>query len=89
MSSASNRFFAAGASAARRAAVGRVLGIVVLALAGVSACAHVPAYDRANLAHPTMAREYGESAGRQHLLAVHEGARGAITGHASSGCGCN
>lgn len=50
-------------------------------------CAHVPPYDRALLAHPTMV-EPNESAGAAHVHAVHEGATGGGS-VAESGCGCN
>ncbi|HVU02777.1 MAG TPA: DUF4266 domain-containing protein [Polyangiaceae bacterium] len=60
------------------------LGISVV----VSACAHVPAYDRGKLAHPTMQAGYEESPGVLHMRAVQEGATGGEV-NASSGCGCN
>jgi len=64
-------------------------GIVAILLASsVVSCAHVPAYDRARLAHPTMQTGYTESPGVLHMRAVHEGASGGDVG-ASSGCGCN
>jgi len=63
-----------------------VLLIAVLALSSV-ACTHVAAYDRAQLAHPTMTAELdGPAAG--HVRAVHEGAAGGGS-VAESGCGCN
>jgi hypothetical protein len=64
-------------------------GIVAIVLvAAVSSCAHVPAYERARLAHPTMRTGYTESPGVLHMRAVHEGATGGDVA-ASSGCGCN
>ena len=51
-------------------------------------CAHVPAYDRALLAHPTMTSGSLSSPGEAHVYAIHEGAVGGTVG-AESGCGCN
>ena len=52
-----------------------------------TACAHVPAYDRGALAHPTMT-EAGNGPAIGHVYAVHEGAIGGGS-VAESGCGCN
>lgn len=59
--------------------------VVVFSLCG---CAHVPAYDRGKLAHPTMAPDYADSVARAHVQAIGEGAMGGSSGPAS-GCGCN
>jgi hypothetical protein len=61
---------------------------VLVALAFAAGCAHVPAYDRGRLAHPTMLPEYSQSAGRAHMQVVQEGATGGDANPAS-GCGCN
>jgi hypothetical protein len=62
--------------------------ILLLIVLGEAGCAHVPAYDRGRLAHPTMAPGYSQSAGRAHMQLVHEGAAGGEANPAS-GCGCN
>jgi Domain of unknown function (DUF4266) len=65
--------------------------LVLLALAGalvLGGCAHVAAYERGRLAHPTMDPGDGESPGLDHVRAVQEGAAGGHVG-VSSGCGCN
>ena len=62
--------------------------LAILLASGVVSCAHVPAYDRARLAHPTMQTGYTDSPGVAHMRAVHEGATGGDVS-ASSGCGCN
>jgi hypothetical protein len=59
----------------------------VLALAATG-CAHVPAYDRAVLAQPSMSSGILAGPGEAHLWAIHEGATGGTIG-AESGCGCN
>jgi hypothetical protein len=51
-------------------------------------CTHVAAYDRAQLAHPTMAAADLEGPAAGHVHAVHEGAAGGGS-VAESGCGCN
>lgn len=64
---------------------------VLLALAcavWLGGCAEVQAYERAHLAHPTMAPENGASPAQDHVRAVQEGAIGGSIG-AASGCGCN
>jgi Domain of unknown function (DUF4266) len=51
-------------------------------------CAHVPAYEREKLAHPTMTTEDLARSSEDHVRAVQEGAIGG--GNASGGgCGCN
>jgi hypothetical protein len=62
--------------------------IVLVGLIGTAGCAHVPAYDRGKLAHPTMLPDYSHSAGRAHMQVVQEGATGGEANPAS-GCGCN
>ena len=67
------------------------VGAVVLVLLGAVAttgCATVAPYERAKLAHPTMAANDLAGPGEHHLRAVTEGAIGGSTG-AGSGCGCN
>jgi hypothetical protein len=61
--------------------------LAVLAL-GAAGCAHVEAYQRGRLAHPTMNPESGTSPALEHVRAVHEGAIGGGAGPAA-GCGCN
>jgi hypothetical protein len=51
-------------------------------------CSTVAPYERAKLAHPTMAANDLAGAGEEHLRAVTEGAIGGSAG-AGSGCGCN
>jgi hypothetical protein len=51
-------------------------------------CTHVAAYDRAQLAHPTMTRSDLDGPAAGHVHAVHEGAIGGGS-VAESGCGCN
>lgn len=64
----------------------RVLAAFALSLFAAG-CADVAPWQRAKLAHPSMA-EPAESPGRAHLLAVQEGATGgSVT--VASGCGCN
>lgn len=53
-----------------------------------TACAPVAPYERAKLAHPTMAAADLAGPGEEHLRAVTEGAIGGSIG-AGSGCGCN
>jgi hypothetical protein len=53
-----------------------------------SACAHVAAYDRAQLAHPMMTSDGLEGPAVAHVLAVQEGATGGGS-LSESGCGCN
>jgi hypothetical protein len=62
--------------------------LVSLLCLASSACAHVPAYDRSVLAHPTMTSGTIGGPGEAHLWAIHEGAIGGAVG-AESGCGCN
>lgn len=64
------------------------LGVVVLGLLFSTGCSTVAPYERAKLAHPTMAAADMTSPGEEHLRAVTEGAIGGSAG-AGSGCGCN
>jgi hypothetical protein len=57
-------------------------------VATMTACTHVAPYQRAKLAHPTMATSDLAGPGEAHVRAVHEGATGGTVG-AESGCGCN
>ncbi len=71
----------------------RLSSLVALLLVGGSCvlttgCAQVAPYERAKLAHPTMAANDLAGPGEEHLRAVTEGAIGGSTG-AGSGCGCN
>lgn len=70
--------------------VGRVfVGALLLAsLAAATGCAEVKPYERAKLAHPTMAVGDTASMGESHLRAISEGAIGG-SGGTGSGCGCN
>lgn len=54
----------------------------------LSGCAHVPAYQRGALAHPTMLLVNPASAAEAHVYAIQEGASGGGSG-AEGGCGCN
>lgn len=62
------------------------IGLVLASTTG--GCAHVAAYERGKLAHPTMAPGDADSAAREHVYAIQEGAMGGSVG-AASGCGCN
>lgn len=64
-----------------------ILLLCALALASFG-CTHVAAYDRAQLAHPTMTTAELEGPAAGHVRAVHEGAAGGGS-VAESGCGCN
>ncbi|HEY4121631.1 MAG TPA: DUF4266 domain-containing protein, partial [Byssovorax sp.] len=68
----------------------RLMGLFVMVVAlGVGAgCSSVAPYERAKLAHPTMAVADGATFGEMHVRAIHEGAIGGSAG-AGSGCGCN
>jgi hypothetical protein len=64
--------------------------LVTLPLVSVASmgCTHVAAYDRAQLAHPTMTTADLDGPAAGHVHAVHEGAVGGGS-VAESGCGCN
>ena len=64
------------------------LGIMVAGILLSTGCASVAPYERAKLAHPTMAAADVAGPGEEHLRAITEGAIGGSTG-AGSGCGCN
>ena len=72
------------------ATVKAALGLVIAATALVAGtgCTTVAPYERAKLAHPTMAANDLAGPGEEHLRAITEGAIGGSTG-AGSGCGCN
>jgi len=65
----------------------RHASIAAVLLSGTG-CAHVAAYERGKLAHPTMAPGDATSVAREHVYAIQEGAMGGTIG-AASGCGCN
>ena len=69
---------------------GRIVALVVMAVAlGLGAgCSSVAPYERAKLAHPTMAAADSVGFGEAHVRAIHEGATGG-SGGTGSGCGCN
>jgi uncharacterized protein DUF4266 len=64
------------------------LVVVGAGLAFSTGCATVAPYERAKLAHPTMAASDLAGPGESHLRAITEGAIGGSEG-AGSGCGCN
>jgi hypothetical protein len=74
----------------RFARFGRVLAgmFVLAALSAATGCAEVKPYERAKLAHPTMAASDLAGMGESHLRAISEGAVGG-SGGTGSGCGCN
>jgi hypothetical protein len=64
---------------------------LLLTLASAAAtvgCAHVPAYERAQLAHPTMTTSDLTRSAEDHVRAIQEGATGGGFS-AGGGCGCN
>ena len=63
--------------------------LAAAALAALSGCAHVAAYDRGALAHPTMAAEDEITSSMDaHVREISEGASGGLSG-GGGGCGCN
>jgi hypothetical protein len=64
------------------------LAVVSTTVALSTGCAQVAPYERAKLAHPTMAAADLAGPGESHLRAITEGAIGGSEG-AGSGCGCN
>ena len=75
-------------------ASGRITGSIVIACSwcllalAADGCAHVPAYEREKLAHPTMTTDDLARPSEDHVRAVQEGAVGG--GDATGGgCGCN
>jgi Domain of unknown function (DUF4266) len=78
-------------SGSKRFAGGRVvLAVVALAaLATATGCAEVRPYERAQLAHPTMAADDSITSGiANHVTAISEGASGGLSA-GGGGCGCN
>jgi uncharacterized protein DUF4266 len=66
----------------------RYLFIICALSVGSFGCSHVAAYDRAQLAHPTMTTAELDGPAAGHVRSVHEGATGGGS-VAESGCGCN
>lgn len=64
-----------------------ILFLAALTL-GSLGCTHVAAYDRAQLAHPSMTTAELDGPAAGHVRSVHEGAVGGGS-VAESGCGCN
>ena len=62
--------------------------VMGIGLSFATGCTTVAPYERAKLAHPTMAASDLAGPGEQHLRAISEGAIGGSAG-AGSGCGCN
>lgn len=62
--------------------------LVAAMVASLPGCAHVPAYGRGALAHPTMLLVSPAGAAEAHVYAIQEGASGGGSG-AEGGCGCN
>jgi hypothetical protein len=73
-------------SAAR--ATGLRRGVAVALVACTAACAHVPAYARAQLAQPSMTTSDLARSAEDHVRAIQEGATGGGFA-AGGGCGCN
>jgi hypothetical protein len=65
-----------------------VAPVAGLGLVSLTGCAHVEAYDRSKLAHPTMTTTDISGPGEEHVRAVQEGATGGSIG-VGGGCGCN
>jgi hypothetical protein len=69
-----------------------LLPVAIAVLSTLSAlslgCTHIAVYDRAELAHPSMAKADLDGPAAGHVYAVHEGAVGGGS-IAESGCGCN
>jgi hypothetical protein len=59
-----------------------------ISLSQCTACAHVPAYERGNLAHPAMTTSDIAPPSEAHIRAVQEVAVGG-GGGTGGGCGCN
>ena len=62
--------------------------LLVTLIASAAGCASVPAYERGQLAHPTMTTSDLARSSEEHTRAVHEGATGGGFS-AGGGCGCN
>lgn len=67
-----------------------VLALVALAaFVGATGCAEVRPYERAQLAHPTMAADDAFTSGiANHVQAISEGGTGGLSA-GGGGCGCN
>jgi hypothetical protein len=66
----------------------RTYSFLLLSVLTLTACAHVPAYERGALAHPTMTTADVAPSSETHVRAVQEGATGGGL-EAGGGCGCN
>jgi hypothetical protein len=66
----------------------RSLATLIITSLAVSACAHVPAYERGALAHPSMTTADIAGAAESHTRAIQEGAAGGGF-EVGGGCGCN
>jgi hypothetical protein len=62
--------------------------LALLASSLATGCAHLPAYERGQLAHPSMTTSDLARASEEHVRAVQEGAAGGGFS-AGGGCGCN
>ena len=71
----------------RTSAIPALLVLAALAALG-GGCAELPAYERGQLAHPTMTTSDLARSSEEHTRAVHEGATGGGFS-AGGGCGCN
>jgi hypothetical protein len=74
----------------RTSKLSAIIGLLVVGFSAFLSmgCTTVAPYERAKLAHPTMAANDLAGVGEEHLRAITEGAIGGSTG-AGSGCGCN
>jgi hypothetical protein len=66
----------------------RLWSAALLLVLPCAACAHVAAYERGSLAHPTMKTSDLAPPSEEHTRSVQEGATGGGTA-AGGGCGCN
>ena len=66
----------------------RPLALLASLFASAAGCARLPAYERGQLAHPTMTTSDLARSSEEHTRAVHEGATGGGFA-AGGGCGCN
>lgn len=64
------------------------LVVTAVGLTAATGCAPVRPYERAKLAHPTMAAADLTGLAEAHIRGVNEGAVGG-SGGGGSGCGCN
>lgn len=72
----------------RRLSILTKSALVAAVAVSLPGCAHVPAYGRGALAHPTMLLVSPAGAAEAHVYAIQEGASGGGAG-AEGGCGCN